>query len=64
MTSWAWAYKGLLIFPAGVNSSGIRWYARSPWGILRADSKTSMRHLITETLTRNSLTRMPRENPR
>lgn len=42
-----WKYKGLDIFPAGRNSSGIRWCCLSPSGILRADTKTSMRELIT-----------------
>jgi hypothetical protein len=52
-----WTYKGLDVYPAGLNGSGIRWYARSPWGILRADSKASMRELVTETMTRNGVTR-------
>ncbi len=42
-----WTYKGTNIWPAGRNSSGIRWYARIP-GVptLRADTKQSMRELI------------------
>jgi hypothetical protein len=48
-----WIYKGTDIHPADRNSSGIRWYARTPWGTLRADSKPSMRILISETMTRN-----------
>ena len=42
-----WTYKGIDVFPADLNSSGIRWYARTGTGILRADSKASMRDLIT-----------------
>lgn len=52
-----WTYKGLDIYRADINSSGIRWYTRSPWGILRADTKESMRHLITETMAANGITR-------
>lgn len=48
-----WDYKGLDVFPADINGSGIRWYARSPWGMLRADTKASMRELITSTLEAN-----------
>ena len=53
-----WAYKGLDIFRADINGSGIRWYTRSPWGILRADSKASMRGLITTTMTDNGIIRI------
>lgn len=42
-----WTYKGVDVFPADRNSSGIRWYARSYRGILRADTKKSMRNLIS-----------------
>ncbi len=45
-----WTYKGVDIFRADRNSSGIRWYARTGAGILRADSKASMRELINENL--------------
>lgn len=46
-----WTYKGLNVYRADPNGSGIRWYAWSPtYGMLRADSKESMRKLITETL--------------
>lgn len=48
-----WTYKGVDIFPADRNSSGIRWYARNvpgAPGTLRADSKQSMRELITHYL--------------
>lgn len=44
-----WTYKGVDIFPADRNSSGIRWYARPGNGLtLKADSKASMRRLINE----------------
>lgn len=52
-----WKYKGLDVYPADPNTSGIRWHARSPWGILRADTKASMRRLITDTMARNGITR-------
>lgn len=41
-----WTYKGIDVFPAGRNTSGIRWYARTANGMLRADSKQAMRQLI------------------
>ena len=42
-----WTYKGIDIFPADHNSSGIRWYARTGNGsCLKADTKQSMRDLI------------------
>jgi hypothetical protein len=44
-----WRYKGMDVFPADRNSSGIRWYARPGNGkVLRADTKDGMRQLITE----------------
>lgn len=42
-----WTYKGIDVYRADVNSSGIRWYARTGTGTLRADTKESMRSLIT-----------------
>jgi len=43
-----WTYKGVNVYPAGLNSSGIRWYAYNGSGIcLRADSKQGMRNLIS-----------------
>jgi hypothetical protein len=45
-----WTYKGIDVFRADFNASGIRWYARTDAGILRADTKASMRELITEVL--------------
>jgi hypothetical protein len=45
-----WTYKGVDVFRADLNSSGIRWYARgvrNAPGTLLADSKASMRELIT-----------------
>ena len=48
MTS-PWTYKGVTVYPADLNSSGIRWYARTGAGIcLRADTKQGIRALITE----------------
>lgn len=41
-----WTYRGVDVFAADRNSSGIWWYARTPGGILRADSKESMKRLI------------------
>lgn len=50
-----WTYKGIDVYRADPNSSGIRWYARTRTGILRADTKASMRDLITHYQhTRNS----------
>lgn len=44
-----WRYKGIDVYPAELNGSGIAWYARPGTGqALRADSKRSMRELITE----------------
>ena len=46
-----WTYKGIDVFPADINSSGIRWYARMGIGItLRADTKQGMRELINHNL--------------
>jgi hypothetical protein len=44
-----WTYKGVMVFRADRNSSGIRWYARmaSAPAVLRADTKASMRQLIS-----------------
>ena len=43
-----WTYKGIDVFRADPNSMGIRWYARTKTnGTLRADSKNSMRALIS-----------------
>jgi len=51
-----WTYKGVGVYRAGANSSGIRWYARVPGqpSRLRADSKQSMRDLINHYLTTRS----------
>jgi hypothetical protein len=44
-----WTYKGVDVFRADRNASGIRWYARVGTGIaLRADTKASMRELIND----------------
>lgn len=45
-----WTYKGVIVHPAALNSSGIRWYALSVNGGLRSDTKEGMRRLITEAL--------------
>ncbi len=44
-----WMYKGVEVWPADRNSSGIAWYARSIFSspTLRADTKQGMRQLIT-----------------
>jgi hypothetical protein len=53
-----WTYKGIDIFPADRNASGIRWCSRDTSGIpaappiLRADSKQGMRDLINHYLSR------------
>ncbi len=43
-----WTYKGVNVYPAGLNASGIRWWALN--GQLRADTKESMRQLINKEL--------------
>ena len=43
-------FKGVPIFSAGVNSSGIRWTARVNEARLRADTLKGMRALITDAL--------------
>lgn len=55
-TQHIWNYKGVTVFPASLNSSGIRWCASSieirwcalrPGNItLRSDTKQGMRELI------------------
>jgi hypothetical protein len=44
-----WTYKGINVWTADRNSSGIRWEAFTDQGRMRADSKAGMRQLITET---------------
>lgn len=39
-------YKGVNIYPASPNNSGIRWYAHGKAGFLRADTLQGMRELI------------------
>ena len=41
-----WIYRGVNVWPADRNASGIRWEAMTSHGRLRADSKASMRDLI------------------
>lgn len=44
-----WTYRGVNVYPAGPNSSGIRWTANSDLGhTLRSDTKEGMRELIRE----------------
>jgi hypothetical protein len=43
-----WKYRGVDVYPYERNSSGIRWYARTASGMLRADSKQMMRFAINE----------------
>ena len=47
-----WTYRGVDVWPAEPNSTGIRWYARTEGfpPILRADSKDGMRELIRRYL--------------
>lgn len=44
-----WTYKGVTVYRADWNASGIRWYARTGngTGVLRADTKQGMRSLIS-----------------
>ncbi len=49
-----WTYKGVNVYPAEINSSGIRWYALGFGGTLKADTKESMRQLITEAREKKS----------
>jgi catechol-2,3-dioxygenase len=58
-----WTYKGIDVYQADPNGSGIRWYARVPWDdtpTLRADSKISMRALINKTLAQHQIIRIGR----
>jgi hypothetical protein len=45
-----WTYKGVDVFPADRNSSGIRWYARDyrASGVLRSDTRNGMKSLIND----------------
>ena len=52
MINKAWEYKGVVVFPAPINGSGIRWTASARVGAqLRSDTKSEMRALITETVS-------------
>lgn len=43
----SWKYRGVNVYPADRNSSGIRWYAFGGLGFkLTADTKQGMRELI------------------
>lgn len=41
-------YKGYYIFKADKNSSGIRYYARTSIGIVRADTLRGIRQILTQ----------------
>lgn len=45
-----WTYKGVDVYSADRNSSGIRWYARHSLApaVLRSDTKDGMKHLISK----------------
>ncbi len=45
-----WTYKGVDVFRNDPNSYGLRWYCRTPNGMLRADTKANMRQFITACL--------------
>ena len=47
-----WTYKGIDIFRADPNCSGIRWYAWTDAGTLKADTKQGMRQLISDMANR------------
>ncbi len=49
-----WTYKGIDIYPADRNSSGIRWYARTSQGNLRTDTKEGMKQMINERIVKNA----------
>jgi len=44
----AWQYRGMMVYPADMNSSGIRWICRTVTTQcpLRSDTKEGMRELI------------------
>lgn len=53
-----WTYRGVDVYPADRNSSGIRWYARMGIGYtLRADTMQGMRQLINKHVVKHG------ENP-
>lgn len=43
-------YRGCIIERAGLNSSGIRWTARTPYGTARADTLAGVKRVITQLL--------------
>lgn len=51
-----WTYKGVNVYPAAPNATGIRWSSAPVEGIgtLRADTKAGMRELITHYLKREN----------
>ncbi len=61
-----WTYKGLDVFPADRNSSGINWYSRtgSGEGVLRSDTKDGMKQLINEYVRERGKKRNPMKRHR
>lgn len=45
-----WTYKGITVYRADRNSSGIRWEAFTDRGRLRSDTKQGMKQLINGCL--------------
>jgi hypothetical protein len=45
-------YMGTNIYRAGMNGSGIRWYAHGDGGFLRADTLTGIKQLIKKNKTK------------
>ncbi len=41
-----WTYKGVDVFKADANNVGIRWYARTNYGMLKTSSKKNMKRMI------------------
>ncbi len=47
-------YRGVNIYPAARNNSGLRWYAQGKEGNLRADTLEIIRQLINQDTRRRS----------
>lgn len=47
-----WTYKGINVHPAALNGNGIRWWALTPNGQLRAETKENMRKLINQNVNK------------
>ncbi len=56
MTREMWTYKGQHVYPADRNSAWLRWECFTPWGRLRADTKASMKELISLTMATHGIT--------